>query len=471
MSMTEKLTRALEKVSKGEARMDMCHMINSGRLKAEKVIAKKSSSSSDVVFAQILANNAENVSLKIFSDDKWDYKHEKLYNSLLYEVYVYRYVIDNILKNEYSPNFVPYLGYSVCSSDTVQKLGLDNAYSSDMNILMTKRIIDSTTWGNFIKEESYDTILSVFFQLVYSLAVMGQFRLIHNDIHYGNILVKKLKHPVKMLFSSGKQSWVIKTKYIPYIFDWDRSYTEILGNNPINDTKICLEKNICNRFSSKFDLFVLLCTSLYSCSEFSAFKQLLKVILGMDKETSINKIAIEQEEIKITDQERKNLDEHKPLVRTRQILSWKFPPRQFKDVLPNTSARLGDKFFENIGGSITFNVYGRPGDYIITLESVHTCRPRMFDKNFPTPMELLHSKMWKNFESHDEEKGIEHKYTMPKPMVYKRIYVSPETPSTRHKIVGKPAFKLKKEKGGHISPEHVREVKELRRKYKTKYYV
>ena len=214
---------------------------------------KNSASPTTIAFTNLIRNNKYvRVALKI-SFDLPDHKHQ----SLIYEALVYKFVIDNIVSRGLSPNFIPFIGWGQCDKKVVEKFvkhlpeKKKNTLrvTPKLNILATQ---DMSVYGELT--DLHDTFESenlrridavqILFQILYALSVMGNLKLMHYDLHTGNILVVRLNVPRKLLFripQSGDtsptgyheyRSFYFEAKYMPFIYDWDRSYTPLLGENP-----------------------------------------------------------------------------------------------------------------------------------------------------------------------------------------------------------------------------------------------
>ena len=86
---------------------------------------------------------------------------------------------------------------------------------------------------------------------------MQRFKIAHNDLHHGNILVETLSKPILLSYKMGDFIFEFETNYILYIFDWDRSYCKEVGDNNLNC--YCENYNTCNQFNKYNDMFNVLC--------------------------------------------------------------------------------------------------------------------------------------------------------------------------------------------------------------------
>lgn len=290
----ESIENILKKITKGELKLDVCNIFP--YLHNTNILKKTSASPSEIMFGKLIDNSKRintEVSLKIFLDVKnsnVEYNEDIL--GIKYEHLVYRDIINPIIVNNFSPNFIGALGYGECdflsTNDKDKEFnqlkgqlykkaktwGIDQEIKSEIPI--TNRLPREKKLGILITNKpkgeltsleklyrrgiSLKSKVKILFQIIYSLVVMQQYRLVHNDLHPSNILVAVLDQDVEYVYVYKSKVFKVKTKYIPYLFDWDLSYCEVIGNNPKIDTVyFCQELNICNKFSRKMDLYILLC--------------------------------------------------------------------------------------------------------------------------------------------------------------------------------------------------------------------
>ena len=120
---SEVVRKIIKRIANNEVKFNVCHLSRLGYFLGSKTLKEKNSASPTViVFGKLIINslkpeNDVDVSLKIFPE-----RNSRYHASLLYEVEVYRYVIEEILSKQYSPNFVPYLGFSRCLPTQTSRL-------------------------------------------------------------------------------------------------------------------------------------------------------------------------------------------------------------------------------------------------------------------------------------------------------------------------------------------------------------
>ena len=115
------------------------------------------------------------------------------------------------------------------------------------------------------KKEMY-YFCDIFSNIIKGIKNLKLKQIAHNDLHSENIFVQKLPD----------------NTYNTFIYDFDRSYSPTLGNNPLLNNDIC--KNLCrrtqcNRYDIWFDFFKILYYTLYNIpTKFQIL--LLQIITG-----------------------------------------------------------------------------------------------------------------------------------------------------------------------------------------------
>ena len=239
---------------------------------------------------------------------------------LRYESQIYNDVVKPILKYKLSPNFIKPLFSGYCNSTPLVKILMKNGiskkksiekisrnvlYMADLNDeedddrpsitdpvsksdkLLIKHInlkdvkvgiiinesIDKDTkklssyigneWKFPIRENMFD-ILGVVFQCICAIKVLSMTRTVHQDLHTGNIYVKKLRKPqnITYIFNSENENSVTKytlknQSYIILLYDFDRSYSERFGYN--NSLKPFESSSQTNRYIENKDIIKFFC--------------------------------------------------------------------------------------------------------------------------------------------------------------------------------------------------------------------
>ena len=263
--------------------------------------AKTSISKSVVMFSN-LWNASENTSIGVASKIFFDLKSEDFIDAnipkihkiiseneaIKYEAYMYRYLTAAVISKNVCHNFIGYIGYAECLFQTINlpefaKTQLENLFRTfnfeekefkdydnfrnnvKCGVLLTYRPPNTQALSEITRnlyelpEHEYTPhINSMLFQIFYALYVLENLKIMHNDLHKKNILIETLSEPTLLTYKLDKYVFVINTKYIVYIYDWDRGYCEKLNKNPILNLS-CSFYNSCNFFVKNKDLYSFLC--------------------------------------------------------------------------------------------------------------------------------------------------------------------------------------------------------------------
>ena len=156
-------------------------------------------------------------------------------NSLSVEEAIYRNVITFLIDNHCTPNLIGYLGtlhrsiYPVLPDQTkiMYKKERDTLYKDyDINTPPMLLFLEHSPGINFHdwcdKDRSLNDVLTVFFQLLYTVLCFSNIGLRHNDLHSKNIFIEDIGEPVKLYFNVNGTYIELTTRYIPKIYDFDR---------------------------------------------------------------------------------------------------------------------------------------------------------------------------------------------------------------------------------------------------------
>ena len=139
------------------------------------------------------------------------------------------------------------------------------------NVTNFKDVIDNVHENLIINQTSIKTVMNnfcdIFVNIVKGIKNLKQRQIAHNDLHYNNIFVQRLPD----------------NTYNTFIYDFDRSYSPALGNNPVLNNEICTgycESTQCNRYDNWLDFFKILHYILDGISEPTAKILFLNIITG-----------------------------------------------------------------------------------------------------------------------------------------------------------------------------------------------
>jgi hypothetical protein len=211
----------------------------------------------DILNALILPEDSAGVSTEdLFSGSINKLKDVNNTVSLTYEARLYKYITENIIMRNVSPNFVPIFSASSCDVSEMIDIFEKNAFKGSDRIVTKLKFINKvfgdTVTLNFIitgsghkmvkfKEVLEDLNLTseeagnVIFQAMYAFYIMDKYNIFHGDLHAENLFVQILDSPVNLSFSINGRNVRFATKYIFKVYDFDRGYLEDLGPNSKND--------------------------------------------------------------------------------------------------------------------------------------------------------------------------------------------------------------------------------------------
>lgn len=284
-----------------------------------------------------------------------EYKFYEELEGLNYELQIYKKIIQPITEYKICPNFIKYLGSGLnCSYENLYKMldkhiyeddnktysekmtkkllnrninciktscsdrksinkkskrgffnlfgFLDNTSEPDKNMkynfIMIQRLSPSTmSVDDFLLKEkniSDKNILVIIFQIAFACYVMSLNKLIHNDLHSGNIMIEELEKEEIITYIINDQKYIFSTKYKVYVYDFDRAYCPRFGRNILlDDHDSCENNGQCNTFIENKDFLKIFCyfTWYFKDINKSYFKNIIKFILKNDKNTGdLNKL-------------------------------------------------------------------------------------------------------------------------------------------------------------------------------------
>jgi len=393
----------------GKFTFDLCDVSKAKGFMLEKtnLQGKDSSSPSRNAFTNIalsaLGNKKLPIALKIFEDKKDD--QDIL--GLKYEMKIYKRIIENIILKNQSPNFVAYIASACCRKDTglYKKLAEDLKYNNYC-VLATEKVGNGSYFG-FEGEYPVNTLAKIYpeldginriyvmLQICYSLELVQRYRIVHNDFHAGNVLVMTLPEIVTMGFDVDGEKYKIRTRYIPYLFDWDLGYCELFGPNPKIEDEFYHKINIYNRFNKKIDFYMLLCTLKLQLPEFMNDLEDQKFFIRISRATV--------EEIR----------KFRPLFKDeRENPVYKFGKAQLIHF-------FGDEYNKLMYGS--FSITKDATGYMAEFYSGFRCRPSTIHEDMETPLQYLKRKS-SYFKVKDFE-GIPPKFTYSLPLEEKNTTI------------------------------------------------
>ena len=100
-------------------------------------------------------------------------------------------------------------------------------------------------------------VWTVIFQALAACYAMSCSKMVHNDLHLGNIYVEPIKK-TRFNYIYDNTLFTFETNYIVKVFDFDRSFVKRFGNNPYLSAQFCDMSSQCNRYIENIDALKIL---------------------------------------------------------------------------------------------------------------------------------------------------------------------------------------------------------------------
>jgi hypothetical protein len=146
--------------------------------------------------------------------------------------------------------------FNEANNENNKYVNIHGIFTNDYKYNSFEELIKSTTDAKDI-----DFLI---FELLYSIYIMHtQLDIMHNDLHFGNILATKILNPEIYEYLINGKTYKFLKKYKVLIFDFDRStkiqkFTDTPPDkNDILSKNYCKVSGSCNKYSQK-DIFVLI---------------------------------------------------------------------------------------------------------------------------------------------------------------------------------------------------------------------
>jgi hypothetical protein len=362
-----------------------------------KLNASNTASNTIVLFGKL---NDKSVAMKIYPNF-YDFpelqKYQYNFDGLQYEKKVYAYKVSYMLNM--CDNFIDYVGYIECKLSSfpkhIQRLILskkikskdDLTYGEIINaetclycliteVISHKYLLQTHALGDVYDQLNKEDRKLVMIQIFWALEVMNKFKLVHNDLHAMNIILAQYTEPITIKIRDG----TIETYFVPYIYDWDYSYSPLLGlNKRIDEYYSCNDINVCNIFAPKMDIYILLCFLRHK------YPELNDDILDMFTENKLYKYQETNKRVQLSPKSFKNLLPYKSgESREDKTIMYKISIENLKDILTKKEFRNFTRGI-NIQGSILFAL---EDGYIVHKNGFH-CRPSAFDEKMLLPSQML----------------------------------------------------------------------------------
>lgn len=175
---------------------------------------------------------------------------------------------------------------SINDDDDDKKENINSKLFSEFkfNIIVNKKV-DQFTLNNFIAKYTEDKeteLYNILFQVAYTCFCLSQSKTTHNDLHTENIFIEYSKKPKTYMYVVDKKMYIIKSSYKALLFDFDRSYSQSLGNNSFLEQKqyinFCDDFSQCNEHIDNKDIIKVLCYVYKYLSNVNLKKDIVNLI-------------------------------------------------------------------------------------------------------------------------------------------------------------------------------------------------
>lgn len=246
---------------------------------------KNSESDSYIISAKIkkeLFKKYVNDSIEIIIKLTFKYKNI-IDNGLEVEEQIYKNIIQKLLYNNNTPHLISYItsykctdtleyifGREISNKIETEIINLEDIYDiSKKNILITLKS-NGKTFENWLINQKYDIqdLLSIIFQVLYTIYCFNLINLRHNDLHFRNIFIDELPDYTTIYYKNTCvmepcDTYVtLRTRYVARIYDFDRSssyFNPAIERNLLIDRILCPD-DVCNGINYKYDTYVFIST-------------------------------------------------------------------------------------------------------------------------------------------------------------------------------------------------------------------
>ena len=135
----------------------------------------------------------------------------------------------------------------------------NNVTRLDYNIIVSESLGGTKKFYEwFDKQNDTKDLWKVIFQVAIACYAMYCTRIAHNDLHSGNIFIADLGKEEMFIYRINGVDFVIKSRYFPKLYDFDRAYK--IGNiNYINEGQFCQTYSQCNQLVEQRDFVKIMC--------------------------------------------------------------------------------------------------------------------------------------------------------------------------------------------------------------------
>jgi len=126
--------------------------------------------------------------------------------------------------------------------------------------LLTQSMAGAPAFSDWLIKppKPFKEVCGVLFQIAIATYALYLTQAVHNDLHIGNMFIKE--HEEKpVVYQIDADVYEFRPRWVPYLYDFDRSYAVRLGLNGINNAANCEAASQCNIIQNNKDIIKSMC--------------------------------------------------------------------------------------------------------------------------------------------------------------------------------------------------------------------
>jgi hypothetical protein len=153
-----------------------------------------------------------------------------------------------------------YMNYSKVEAVIFNEEVIQLIRQLDFGMIILEEMDTDLTVGTYMNyRPNFEELYKITFQVACACYAMYLAGIIHNDIHAGNVFLKRYDTPVILMYIIDENIYTIETYYVAKIFDFDRAFSIRLGDNNMLDGKLCERVSQCNILLEPKDFIKFMC--------------------------------------------------------------------------------------------------------------------------------------------------------------------------------------------------------------------
>ena len=134
------------------------------------------------------------------------------------------------------------------------------------NMILNTNVSSSIKFNKWISDvfnndinNNIEEFWNILFQICYACYCMSLSKMVHNDLHSGNVFIQDLKMKVELIYIINNEPVIIKTRYKAIVYDFDRGFSSRFGINNLNVGNNCIYGSQCNTYIENKDIIKIIC--------------------------------------------------------------------------------------------------------------------------------------------------------------------------------------------------------------------